>query len=85
MALVSFHAAALDVIPEADVRVQSPGEDEFAVGREADGRDGGVVLVDEGAQALAGCGVPDASMAPHKNVSNCSNWPVGLRNENMRT
>lgn len=63
MALVGLDAAAFDVIPEADAGVECPGEDEFAVGREADRGYGGVVFVDEGAEALACCCVPDASVS----------------------
>jgi len=62
VALVGLDAAAFDVVPEADAGVERPGEDEFAVGREADRGHGVVVFVDESAEALAGCCVPDAAV-----------------------
>ena len=62
MALVGFHAATFDVVPQTYGGVECPGEDIFAIGREADGGYGGVVFVDERAEALAGGGVPDAAM-----------------------
>lgn len=53
VALVGLLDGAGDVVPQADAVVQREGEDEARVGREADVGDARVVLVDEGAEALA--------------------------------
>lgn len=54
-------AGHVDEVPQADARVGVAGQHEPAVGGEADGAGGGVVLVDERAEALAGGGIPDAT------------------------
>jgi hypothetical protein len=61
VALICLLDCARDVIPEADAVVEVEGEDVAAVGGEAGSCDGGVFFVDEGAEALACVGVPDAA------------------------
>lgn len=58
VALVRLLDGAGDVVPQADAVIEVEGQDEAAVGGEADVCDGRVVFVDEGAEALAGGGVP---------------------------
>lgn len=59
--LVCFHAATIDVVPEPYAGIQCPGEDEFAVGREADACHRGVVVVHECAETLTCGSVPNAA------------------------
>ena len=65
MALVGFldGRGVGDVVPQADAAVEVEGEHVAAVGGEADVGDGRVVFVEEeeGAEALAGGGVPYAA------------------------
>lgn len=46
------------VIPQPDRRIESRSEEKVRVGREADTRDGGVVLVDQRLEALTRRSVP---------------------------
>lgn len=63
MTLVGLYtfAFAFNVVPETDATVESPGEDKFAIRAENNAGDGGVILMNESAQALACCGIPDAN------------------------
>lgn len=63
VALVRFDASTLDIVPQTYAGVERPREHVLAVGAEANGYDGRIVLVHEGAEALAGGGVPYSSTA----------------------
>ena len=58
---VRFEAFAFAVVPQLEGVVECGGEDVLSVGRKLDERDRRVVVVDQGLEALAGGGVPDAA------------------------
>src|SRR5579862_7597993 len=64
--LIRLYATAFHVVPQADARVQGPRQDIFAVGREADGDDGGIVFVNESAETLACRCIPDSTVCHKK-------------------
>lgn len=54
VALVCFDAAAFNIVPESDARVECPCQNEFSVWGEARRGYGRVILVDKSSKALAG-------------------------------
>eukprot|EP00290_Baffinella_frigidus_P013853 CAMPEP_0180146554 /NCGR_PEP_ID=MMETSP0986-20121125/18581_1 /TAXON_ID=697907 /ORGANISM="non described non described, Strain CCMP2293" /LENGTH=148 /DNA_ID=CAMNT_0022091637 /DNA_START=144 /DNA_END=591 /DNA_ORIENTATION=- len=58
---VRLQALARGVVPEAELVVEAPRQDELRVGRERHERHWGVIVVDETLEALACRRVPDAA------------------------
>ena len=61
MSLVGFFAGARDIVPESDAGIERESEDVATVGGEADCGYGGIVFVDEGAETLTCCCIPNST------------------------